>query len=374
MSGGSQRIIACPRCKARQPVRPICENCGFDIKAHVFAQHRARQEQARPYPSAGAGEPVGGDRSGGLPQREVIEGSVEWLFGTTWEIYKRRWLLLLGVIVGGTLAAMACFGIFMGIWYLAALLMPFPSTVKWILAGIGVVAGAGLGTALWGWCMGAMFEASADERVMFSEAFGIARRKLWAYVWLLSLSGFMILGGYLLFLIPGVIFTVWFWYAPYVLAVEGAHGMKAMIRSREYVRGRWWGTFVQLLLLLLCQMAVNIIPIAGVILAIAFIPFTMIYVGQAYRYGKRIHPEAEWHAPTAGEKFRYVALGSAGYVVAILLAVWLISGAVKNSGFSMKNLLERFKPVKIEVLNHGEDRQAGSDLSLITMIARSPIM
>ena len=352
MEQGPKKIIACPSCNARQPIQPICEKCGFDIKSYVLSKHRADAQGsgAERASSSSAGGPP---RQPPPPRNARDEGGIEWLFGTTWDIYKRRWLLLLGVIFGGSLAAIACMGILGGIWYALALLVPFPTVVKIALAGIGVIAGVVIATALWGWCLGAMFEAAADEQVGFMLAFDLARRKLWAYVWLLSLIAYMIMGGYILLLIPGIIFIVWFWYAPYVLALEGTGGMTAMVRSREYVRGQWWSTFLRLLLLMLCQLGLNIIPIAGPVLGLAFMPFTMIYAGQAYRNGKRAHPDVEWRVATSSEKTRYMILGSAGYVIAIAVAALLLAGAVKHSGLSVQGILDMAKSMNIGSMKQG---------------------
>lgn len=57
------------------------------------------------------------------------------------------------------------------------------------------------------------------------------------------LSGLISLGGFLLFIIPGVIFSVWFSFISYIIINEDIKGFNALLKSREYVKGRWWGVF-----------------------------------------------------------------------------------------------------------------------------------
>ena len=46
----------------------------------------------------------------------------------------------------------------------------------------------------------------------------------WAFIWILSILGFIVMGGFLLFIVPGVIFTVWFAFAQFILAERTKRG------------------------------------------------------------------------------------------------------------------------------------------------------
>lgn len=55
--------------------------------------------------------------------------------------------------------------------------------------------------------------------------------------------------GYILFVVPGIIFSIWFAFVMYVLLLEDIGSFKALGRSRELVKGFWWTVFARLLLI-----------------------------------------------------------------------------------------------------------------------------
>ena len=61
------------------------------------------------------------------------------------------------------------------------------------------------------------------------------------------LTGLAVLGGLLLFIVPGIIFSVWFAFSFYVVVLDGKEGTEAMRESKKLVEGRWFDTFLRLL-------------------------------------------------------------------------------------------------------------------------------
>lgn len=61
------------------------------------------------------------------------------------------------------------------------------------------------------------------------------------------LAGLAAFGGFLLFIIPGVIFFVWFAFSLYAVALDQKKNTNALRQSRELVRGHWWDVAVRLL-------------------------------------------------------------------------------------------------------------------------------
>jgi len=53
--------------------------------------------------------------------------------------------------------------------------------------------------------------------------------------------------GFLLFIIPGIIVTVWLLFALYIVALEHESPITAMKESKKLVEGRWWQVFWRLL-------------------------------------------------------------------------------------------------------------------------------
>jgi hypothetical protein len=94
---------------------------------------------------------------------------------------------------------------------------------------------------------GACFKAIADgylgERAEWRPALGYAARRLHSILWVTFLGGLLALLGLFLLVVPGVYLYVAFAVAVPVLLTEGKKGRKALGRSRQLVKGRWWGTF-----------------------------------------------------------------------------------------------------------------------------------
>ena len=61
------------------------------------------------------------------------------------------------------------------------------------------------------------------------------------------LVGLIVIGGTLLLIIPGVIFSLWFAFALYAVAIDEQKPMDALKASKALVKGRWWGVFWRLL-------------------------------------------------------------------------------------------------------------------------------
>ena len=47
------------------------------------------------------------------------------------------------------------------------------------------------------------------------------------------------MGGFVFFIVPGVIFSIWLSFSVLILIVENEKGTNALVRSKEYVKGRW---------------------------------------------------------------------------------------------------------------------------------------
>lgn len=78
--------------------------------------------------------------------------------------------------------------------------------------------------------------APFDVRALSSEA--------WALLLPTALAGLLaaalMMGGLLLFVVPGLVFTVWFFFSDQAVILEGKRGFDALVASRELVRGRFF--------------------------------------------------------------------------------------------------------------------------------------
>jgi hypothetical protein len=76
--------------------------------------------------------------------------------------------------------------------------------------------------------------------VSIKESYKTGLKKFLPYLWIFILAGLTTFGGFLLLIIPGIIFAVWFLFAPYVLIIKDTRGISALAISRQLVRGNWW--------------------------------------------------------------------------------------------------------------------------------------
>jgi hypothetical protein len=79
----------------------------------------------------------------------------------------------------------------------------------------------------------------------------------------LLLSGLIIVVGFFLFIIPGVIFLVRFYFVPFVASLEGVYYRSALRKSSEYVKGLWWNVFARILTL--CLLAFVIVLMVSLV-------------------------------------------------------------------------------------------------------------
>lgn len=66
-------------------------------------------------------------------------------------------------------------------------------------------------------------------------------------IWVGFLTGLVVFGASLLFILPGIYFGVALYFSQIILVDQGTRGTQALGASRALVRGRWWATFGRLL-------------------------------------------------------------------------------------------------------------------------------
>ena len=92
-------------------------------------------------------------------------------------------------------------------------------------------------------CFRAVADAYLGEEVGWRSSLRYALRRLPALIVLAIASAVFTAIGFLLCILPGIYLWGAFYVAVPVLLVEGSRPLRSLGRSRELVRGRWWGTF-----------------------------------------------------------------------------------------------------------------------------------
>ncbi len=113
--------------------------------------------------------------------------------------------------------------------------------------------------------------------------------KIYSSSWVTFLVAIMLIGGFILFIVPGVIFSIWFSLALYVFVFEDIKGMPALYASKELVKGYWWPLFARFFVFGLITAIIGIVPVIGGVLNIFFImPLSIIYGYFIYQNLKEI--------------------------------------------------------------------------------------
>lgn len=187
------------------------------------------------------------------------------LLSRSWITYRQRMWTLLGIsLIPIILAALTSF-LIVAMWYVSGSMAGLDKAVVTIGAiilaislAIGVIylsllSQVGLIIAI----------RDSKEKIGIKEALKRARGNIGSYFWALFLAGLAVLGGYILFIIPGIIFTVWFAFAGYIVLTEGKKGSAALSQSREYTKGLWWEIAVRILFIFIISLIISAIFSVG---------------------------------------------------------------------------------------------------------------
>ena len=80
------------------------------------------------------------------------------------------------------------------------------------------------------------------------ELFSNTSHLIWPVIYTSVLMMLAVLGGTLLLIIPGIIFSIWFCFTFMVIIFEEKRGVNALKESNKLVAGRWWKIFFRLLI------------------------------------------------------------------------------------------------------------------------------
>ena len=154
--------------------------------------------------------------------------SVGSLFASAWGIYKKKFVDLVEIIA----VPMLILGIGSGM--IEVRHHPLIEALGLLMVLIGVIVSIFASPAL-------IF--SIDRGGECKESYRKALPLFWPMVWMSILSAFAMLGGFIVFVIPGIFIMGAIIFSCFVLVLENRHGMDSLARSKEYVKGRWWGVF-----------------------------------------------------------------------------------------------------------------------------------
>ena len=259
------------------------------------------------------------------------------LLAEAWQLYKTRWKTFLGIVFAPVLfiiLALTILGI--GIWMLG-LANTFKSvslggnlgdssiSFVFLLLLLLVFISAMIIVQIWSQ-VALIYAIKDDKDIRIKESYRKGWRKIKQFFWVSILVGFITMGGFIFFAVPGFIFSVWFAFATFIVITEDLKGMDAILKSREYVRNYWWAVFWRFLFLcivvfgftILVTVATLLLPFLADLVSIALTPLIIIYSFLIYNDLKKVKGDFEFK-PSAKAKKSFVAVGVLGILVIPLL-------------------------------------------------------
>ncbi len=148
----------------------------------------------------------------------------------------------------------------------------------------------------------ALILAINDNSITAKEAYRRAWPYFWRYIGLSLLMSIIMMVGFLLLIIPGIILSVWFAFATFVLVLENGAIVESLKKSREYTRGKWWAIFGRLIAMsvfvLLLSMLISTISVflpnhvvteaLVTALTVLLTPIAVVYVYLLYKEVKTL--------------------------------------------------------------------------------------
>ncbi len=272
--------------------------------------------------------------SAASPDKPAALTDIGDLFRQSWELYQKRFaplaLLYLLTILAFVIPALVAVGLGFFTTLLAGGIAFFVTVSLGVLVGI-------VGSL---WCYGGFLSAVLDDTLRLEDALRRGKELILPLAWIFLLGGFLVTGGYLLLIIPGVIFTVWFSLAQFIMPDENIRGMAALLKSREYVRGYWLEVALRLFLVWVVSGLVGAIPLFGPILALLFFPYLMIFHCLIYRDLRAFKGDLP-DAHGTKSKLLWPGVALVGWVLVPALLI-LLFGSLCSEKF------RRETPVKVE--------------------------
>jgi len=228
------------------------------------------------------------------PKRAIIAGPFE-LLERAWGLYKERARTLIGIVLIPA-AVIVFFALFTsqsgevinGPFFIGHPFLAWSGSLPIILIQMAMIAAL-------------LYAIVIDPPIQMGEAYKKGLAIFFPYAWISILVGVITFVGFILFFIPGVIFSIWFSFAFFTLVVENKRGFAALAASREYVRGYWWPIFWRSLFLMLVllvaiaalgllSMFLRFVPsieivvsnVGGVLLSLLFTPLFVAYIYYLY--------------------------------------------------------------------------------------------
>lgn len=190
---------------------------------------------------------------------------------------------------------------------------------------------------LWLWAIPSLLY-NLKEKTSIKESYKGGFKILGSYIWVYFLLTIIIAGGFFLFIIPGILFSIWFSLAIFILVFEKRRGFDALFKSKHLVKGKFWQVFLRFLVLGLIiglgiflvsasiffgienrQIGNQISEVVDYFIQLFVLPFFLIYGFLIYSNLKEIKAGVIYKESARNKKIKYVIPGILGILIVGLL-------------------------------------------------------
>lgn len=174
--------------------------------------------------------------------KSKLPGFME-LLKESWEQYKANWKSLIKVYVLGSVYALI--SILVTILLAALAYFALPQPYSFYLLGLIIIIGIVVTTYISFWFNLALGKATVEvgsghKIESVRSVYNSIKPFVGAYFVMELLKTFIVFSGYIAFIVPGIILSIWFSFAVFTFLVDGKRGVSALILSRDYIKGNAW--------------------------------------------------------------------------------------------------------------------------------------
>lgn len=248
------------------------------------------------------------------------------LLKRSWQIYKERLATFIGIMI---FPAIIRFLFLISAVFLKSLSPIFIILLFIIFYPVAIII------SLWSSVSLLFAVKEREQKIGIKEAFTKGWHKIISYWWISILVSLITMGGFLLLVVPGIIFFVWFSLATYVLVSEDLKGMNALFRSKQWVSENWGKVFWRFFgigiiaivifggIIFLFNVFINktVSDIASSIISLFLTPFLIIYSFLIYEDLKKVKGEIPFEVPKRGTKIKFILVGIAGLLLILTILI-----------------------------------------------------
>lgn len=203
--------------------------------------------------------------------------TIEELFKKSWEAFQFNWKTFVGIPLLGWLASVLIASPFLPVFSkirLSQSFLPYFLSQSFLFY-FGLISLSLILLLIYLWTILSLVIAVRDwkEKIGIIESFKKSQDKIFDFFVVGILTSLVTLLGFLLLIIPGIVFWVYLSLVSFVLVCENAKGRAVLKRSWRLVKGHWWEIFAKLLVLMIAMFVVSWILSLGLsIISLIFAP------------------------------------------------------------------------------------------------------